>query len=211
MLANTVFAKPTYTATPASPTFGSTYGSTSIPIVLTDETGEQLFDGKYGKYDWCERAGVSSVEDYWARYDNQNGYGYSWVGWRDATPSVTFDLGSSIMISQVGVHSYFNLPNNVVPHRIDVSFSLDSVHFGALQTRSFILPLVEDEAYWSNVDLISINARYIKLDIYRENAWLYVDELSINGMDGISFVPEPSSFLALGGGLIGLFKLKKRA
>ena len=131
-MATSAFALPTYTSNTHLYS-GGTYGATSIPIWFDDETGNQLFDGDYGGYDWfAHPGGVLSVEDYWARYEQENGYGYGWVAWYTdvSVAYITFDMNTPFTFNQVGVHGYHNNGSGAyVPSQYYIAFSDDGTNY----------------------------------------------------------------------------------
>lgn len=206
-----VFAYPVYTA-PIGGT-GRTYGGTGIPAVYYDETGQQLFDGDYGMFDWIIREQPSTPEQYWGHYDDQKGYGYSWVGWGFSQPTITFDMGQQFSFTQIGIHAYdgrdIHCPSSVV-----VSFSNDGINPIASASALFddSLFLNDDNVFWLNQNFSEVRARYAKITLTGYQ-WMFIDEISINGMDGAQFaasVPEPSTLIALGALLTPLFFRRRR-
>lgn len=199
LLALPAFAFPTYTSNTHTYNAG-TYGQTNIPTWISDETGSQLFDGDYGGYDWFENpGGVQSVEDYYARYDAQNGYGYGWVAWYAdvISPTITFDMGSSFTFQQVGVHGYQRLSGGIrVPTWISISFSNDGSSFIGNFGLDVSGPVPEDSVIWKSATFMPTTARFIRMEFPTGDSY-WIDEVSINSMDGAAFVPEPASIVIL--------------
>jgi len=179
--------KPTYTSNNVQLDHG-TYGNTNIRTLISDESGNDLYDGNYGKYDWMKSNTVKSVEDYWARYDDQKGYGIPWVSWQSYySPAViTIDMKTATTVSQIGLHCYYRTPDIFLPNALEISVSNDATNFQPIQTTGFSYPgLVDDSVRWVNIDFGPKTARYFKLTI--NTLWpgdLFMDEISINGLDG---------------------------
>lgn len=189
-------AYPTYTATPGGT--GGTYGSTGIPCVYYDETGIQLFDGDYGKWDWIIRQQPLTDEQYLAHYEDQKGYAYPWVCWT-YTASIIIDAGSIQQFNQVGLHMYQGREIGV-PSYMTVSFSNNGTDFSGTTEYNLLdkYSSYNDEVFWVSLDCPNTEARYARIYL-PGGPWQFVDEISINGLDGAGNpVPEPSSFVILG-------------
>lgn len=211
LLALPVVAFPTYTARDGET--DGTYGNTSIPVVYYDETGIQLFDGNYGKSEWMYSRPVNS--DYYQRYDEQNGYALPWVGWQyPPDPLVTFDMGDLYTFSQIGIHGY-RLPQSGIhlPDELVVEFGDDGSNYDRSVSQKFITSdWNSDHVYWLSFSFEPVTARYAKIHVVRYTwPWTLLDEVSINGKDGLGNpVPEPSGLLALCGGVAGLLAFRRR-
>jgi hypothetical protein len=72
-----------YTATPGQ---GQTQGGA---YNYFDDTNNQLIDGILGVNDWTANLG--------------NGAAYEWVGWLNVNPTLNFNFGNSVNISQVQI------------------------------------------------------------------------------------------------------------
>ena len=218
-IAVSAFALPTYQGPLGSG--GGYYNETNIPISYGDETGNQFFDGDYGKAEWFNREAVHGYDDYYARYEQQHGYAYPWVGWIPGPVQIVFDMGGQYTFNQVGVHSCFEFSSGTAPPSfLSVEFSNDGVSYFGLAEHDYEISWYwpDHEVYWLTVDTQPTIARYAKIHIqnvfnsgfYR---WCMVDEVSINGMDGAQFaasVPEPSSLVVLGTLLIPLLFRRRR-
>lgn len=209
-MATSALAFPTYTSNTQS-YFTGNYGNSSYPCNVSDETGNQLFDGDYGGYDWFCRHTVESDADYLARYEQQNGFGYGWVAWY-TTPYILFDMGGMFTFNQIGIHGY-QLGNVAMPTDIFIQFTNDGVSFGYQnQPTTFSTSNTYDNAFWATANFDTFQARFVRISMGSLGTSFWLDEISINGMDGAEFaaVPEPSSLLALVGGLSTLGFLKRR-
>lgn len=213
------FAFPTYHG--PSGGGGGYYNGTTIPLSYGDETGKQFFDGDYGKTEWFSRESVSGYDDYYARYEQQHGYAYPWVGWIPGPAEIIFDMGTPFTFNQVGVHSCWEHPSGIAPPTfLSVEFSNDGTNFFGLTERdyaeSWYWPYFE--TFWLTVNTQPTTARYAKVRIHNAfnsgfYRWCMVDEMSINGMDGAQFassVPEPSSLLTLASFVAPLVLLRRR-
>ena len=207
------FALPTYISS-SVPNNHGTYGNTNIPTIINDETGKQIFDGDYGMFDWMYRAGVQSVDDYYARYEQQKGYGYPWVSW---TPGynwlATFDMGETYQFNSIGIHCYNRTSDTFPPSSITLNFSNDgSSYFNQLTTSFDNSQISFDSVCWRESFFQPVQARYVSINA-SGNLFLFVDEMSINGMDGAQFaasVPEPAGVLAVGTGLLGFLGIGRK-
>lgn len=200
--ASMVFAFPTYTSN-AYPIGAGTYGATDIPIVFADETGNQLFDGDYGRTGWLAY-GPRTEEEYLAQYADQNGYAIPYVAWYHATAVITFDMKNPYWFSQLGIHGY----GSYTPTAVTVQFSNDNVVFFNPFNLYFSGEVIPSTLIWETGSFSEIESRYIQIAIDVSDR-IWIDEMSINGMDGANFVPEPSSLMALVGGLSTLGFLKR--
>jgi len=198
----------TYTATPGGT--GGTYGGTGIPTVYYDETGNQLYDGDYGMWDWIIREQPSTTELYWANFVEQKGYAYPWVGWRDSA-TITIDSGTSCIFEQIGLHMYRGREIGAFDN-ITLTFSDDGLTYN--RSASYGLAgkydQYNDDVFWVSLPVQSVNARYARLDM-SGGVWKFVDEMSVNNLDGASNpIPEPTTAVVFGAGLVGLLLLRRR-
>jgi len=211
-MATSVFAFPTYTSNTHS-YFAGNYGNSSYPCNVSDEIGNQLFDGDYGGYDWFYRHTVQSDADYLARYEQQNGFGYGWVAWYSdiSNPTIIFDMGTPYEFQQVGVHGYQRLSGAfIVPQWISIAFSDDGVDFSGNIGESVVGYVPNDSVIWKTIIFQPTISRFIRIDFPTVHTY-WLDEISINGMDGAQFpVPEPSGILALCGGVIWILSFRRR-
>lgn len=211
-MATSVFAFPTYTSTSVA-NFHGNYGNSSHPCIISDETGNQLFDGDYGMFDWLKKATVQSDADYDARYEQQKGYGLPWISWQSGYREIaTFDMNNPFTFNQIGFHCYFRLPDIFLPEQIALEFSNDGLNFGNSISGTFSgHGPTNDETYWVNFGFAPVEARFCRIYAFiMPPGDLFIDEMSINGMDGAQFpVPEPSSLLALVSGIAPLVLLRR--
>lgn len=181
--------RPTYTSTNV-PIFHGNYGNSSYPCIISDETGNDLFDGDYGMYDWARKATVQSDADYLARYDEQKGYGLPWVSWQSGSQEIlTIDMKEPYDFDQIGLHCYYRTPDIFLPSQIDLKFSNDGVNFGNRISKSFSSAgPTDDLTYWINFGFPSITARYCKVYVnITAPGDLFIDEFAVNGFDGSNF------------------------
>lgn len=183
--------KPTYTTNNTALNHGN-YGNSSIPCIISDETGHDLFDGNYGKTDWFKRATVLSDADYYNRYEDQNGYGIPWVSWQSyTTPAViTIDLKEVQQIKEIGVHCYYRTPDILLPNMAEIEISNDGVEFHLSGTSggSGSVFIKDDGTGWIGFGAGAAFARYIRLTIHTDAPGnLFIDEISINGRDGDNY------------------------
>jgi hypothetical protein len=150
-----------------------------------DETGNQLTDGSYGVNDCSANLG--------------NGPAYEWVGWRVANPVINFQFSRPVTINQVGID--FNmtesnlifLPPTVTIGGTDFTVAPNAIPDDTRGTLFF-------NGSWTGTTLT------VDLSDCNPNHWIFVDEITFNG---VQCVPEPSVFGLLTGGL-GLLILRVR-
>lgn len=150
--------------------------------------------------------------------DGQHLYNGVYNDWQPLVwPSYpTFDMGSQSPIWSVGVH--FNTLGGLV-HSIYVQFSNDGTTWpGYIVDKDYSIVRVMDnsgiiagEVYWAIAYFEPVLARYCRFFADSTGTYIQTDEFMINGLDGADNpVLEPSSLLALGGGLVGLAGIKRR-
>ncbi|MFZ0829367.1 MAG: hypothetical protein WAO02_18305 [Verrucomicrobiia bacterium] len=149
-----------------------------------DETGSQLIDGIYGANDWSADLG--------------NGPAYEWVAWKVADPVITFQFSGPVIVNQVGIDFNRSDPDGIVlPNMVTVGGTDFTVAPDAIPNAS--RGTVDFDGTWSGTTLT------IDMTHGAPNQWIFVDEITFNGI----VVPEPPVFMLLAGGL-GCLALRLR-
>ncbi|CAD5372653.1 conserved exported hypothetical protein [Rubrivivax sp. A210] len=172
-----------YTASPA----GTLTGSRSLV------GGAGLLSGGKGDLtDGVLSASVSAGYGAWAPY----------VMWDGSSPVITFDLGSSHILSSVTTYfKYYPAAAVYMPGSVGMRFSDDGVNFGGTQTRSLSaaerVPGANDSDGVFQVLTSPASGRYVELTLNNgpEGRWLALGEVVFDGAPGslAASVPEPGA------------------
>jgi len=213
-------ALPTYISNTDQYLAGTYVGT--IPIWFDDETGNQLFDGDYGCTDWLDLE-PQTEQQYWDDYATHNGYANPYVAWYSDNKTealITFDMNRPFMFSQIGVHGFQRTVSGaIMPSTISISFSNDNVIFSAPLNLVCAGDVVEGALIWKTISFTETESRFVRISMEIHDIRqgvpnrYWIDEISINGMDGAQFaasVPEPSSLIVLGTLLVPLLAFRRR-
>lgn len=154
-----------------------------------DDTGSQLTDGVIGADNWAADLG--------------NGAAYEWVGWRNGDPTITFNFGTTVNITQfqIGLNNFISggvsLPTTVTIDGTLYNLGGNEVTAGQRGFINF------NQAFTGTT--LQIN-----LADGGSGNWIFTDEIRFVGSN-ISAAPEPGTLALLGIGLaLGGYGLRRK-
>lgn len=143
----------------------------------------------------------------------------AWVGFEDINPDngtpqpeIVFDLGANYTLNSVSIHYYSDESPSVqiyAPDSVNMTFSFNN---------SFGSPTLTNSAFnnaagvfTNTFSLAGESGRYVRMSFLNDGHWTFLSEVTFDG-DLIvpPPAPEPSSFLLLGLGGLGLTSLRRK-
>lgn len=142
--------------------------------------------------------------------DGQHLYNGIYNDWTYITsPYVTFDMGSPVPISSVGVHER---TGGGLVYDLQILFSNDGYY--GFASASYVMDnsnVNHPAILWAIATFEPVTARYCRVFVDSNGTYIQADEMSINGLDGAGNpVPEPSSLVVLGTLLIPFLFRRRR-
>ncbi len=172
------------------------YSGSNIAGFLSGGTGD-LTNGVLG-------GNIGNTTTNWVPY----------VLWRNTSPTITFDLGSTQSVNRLEGHFLaFGAAGVYLPGAAQLRYSLDNLSFFGETLVDFVhTPVSASEQRWLTLETATQQARYVQVQWLRDTGreWMALSEVSLAFEDTSTGVPEPASAALVLAALGALATVRRR-